>query len=51
MSGCDGCAYRGGEDCPLETDRSGNFFCPNGRLDSKQAEDQTEKERMIHGEG
>ena len=30
--GCNGCAYRGSEDCPLDLVDDGNFFCPNGRL-------------------
>ena len=30
--GCNGCAYKGSEDCPKELFPDGNFYCPNGRL-------------------
>ena len=32
-SGCNGCTYKGGEDCPLNYMTDGNFFCPNGKLE------------------
>jgi len=32
-SGCNGCTYKGGEDCPLNYMTDGNFFCPNGTLE------------------
>ena len=31
--GCNGCTYKGGEDCPLNYMTDGNFFCPNGTLE------------------
>ena len=30
--GCNGCTYKGSEDCPLGFIDSGNFYCPNGKL-------------------
>lgn len=32
MDSCDGCAYKGGEDCPLTIDLRGSWACVNGRL-------------------
>ena len=32
QGGCNGCAYKGSEDCPLHLVDDGNFYCPNGRL-------------------
>lgn len=31
-SGCDGCTYKGSEDCILGQQGSENAFCPNGKL-------------------
>ena len=31
-SGCDGCIYKGSDDCPLDMADERNFICPNGKL-------------------
>ena len=31
-SGCDGCIYKGSNDCQLDQTRDGNVVCPNGKL-------------------
>ena len=31
-SKCDGCVYKGGEDCPQSLEIRGDVFCPNGKL-------------------
>ena len=30
--GCDGCIYKGSNDCQLDQTRDGNVVCPNGKL-------------------
>lgn len=31
-SGCDGCIYKGSDNCPLDMTDERNFICPNGKL-------------------
>ena len=40
-SACDGCSYKGGEDCPLDYMSDRNFICPNGRLEMNDEEGKT----------
>lgn len=40
-SACDGCSYKGWEDCPLNYMSDRNFICPNGRLEMNDEEGKT----------